>query len=286
MNESQVLEKIVSTLPAVNCCHSRTSALYDLLRIVARKEVERLFSDRKNRKKTFKPFGELVFPYHKMGAVDSLNLFDLDELIIFSFYWLNRKKYRRVVDIGANIGLHSIMLDKCGYNVRCYEPDPQTFTILQRNLKLNKCAKVKPFNEAVSSKEGKLEFIRVCGNITGSQRAGYKENPYGKLERFPVRVEAIKPIIEWADLIKLDAEGHEKEIILATNRKQWLGTDAFIEVESSKNATAVYAHFKKLRLNLFSQKLNWQRVKSVKDIPISYKQGSLFVTGRDRMPWE
>lgn len=286
MKESPLLEKMILALPSVSCYHNRKTDLYDLLRQVARKEVELLFSDRGITKRSFKPFGDLVFPYHRMGAVDSLNLFDMDELIIFSFYWANRKRYKKLADIGANIGLHSIILNKCGFDVRCFEPDPQTFKFLQRNLKLNKCARVRPFNEAVSASEGQLEFVRVLGNITGSHLAGAKKNPYGKLERFPVRVEAIAPIIEWADFIKLDAEGHEREIILATTRKQWLKTDAMVEIENEKNAAAVYSHFTKLGINLFSQKLNWQRVKNVKDMPISYKQGSLFVTSRDRMPWQ
>jgi hypothetical protein len=41
---------------------------------------------------TFGPFGEISVPYHTMGAVDTLDLFGLDELIIFSFYWANRAR--------------------------------------------------------------------------------------------------------------------------------------------------------------------------------------------------
>src|SRR5437016_1885028 len=62
----------------------------------------------------FGPFGELTLPYRRMGAIDSIDLFGLDELIIFSFYWANRKRYRRTVDIGANIGVHSILMARCG----------------------------------------------------------------------------------------------------------------------------------------------------------------------------
>ena len=55
----------------------------------ARKEIISLFSNNVDQQAVdFKPFGELIFPYHKMGAIDSLNLFDLDELIIFSLFAL------------------------------------------------------------------------------------------------------------------------------------------------------------------------------------------------------
>src|SRR5690349_11853642 len=71
----------------------------------------------------FGPFGPLALPYRRMGAIDSVDLFGLDELILFAFYWANRSRYRRSVDIGANIGLHSIVMARCGLAVRSFEPD-------------------------------------------------------------------------------------------------------------------------------------------------------------------
>ena len=44
-----------------------------------------------------------------MGKINSSHLLGL-EIIIFTFYILNRKKISRVVDLGANIGMHSIIL--------------------------------------------------------------------------------------------------------------------------------------------------------------------------------
>ena len=284
-NSASILESLFLALSSLSDEHVPGSKLHALLKQVARREVEDLFSDDEPQIKDFKPFGDLVFPYHKMGAIDSLNLFDLDELIIFSFYWINRGRYRRVLDIGANIGLHSIILSKCGFEVQSYEPDPQHFEILRRNLALNNCSNVQTFNAAVSSKAGKLEFVRVLGNLTASHLAGSKPNPYGDLERFPVKVEAIEPLITWADLIKLDVEGHEKEVLLATNHGHWLSTDALVEIESEGNAAAIYKHFTTLGIQLFSQKTNWQLVRDVADMPTSYSQGTLFITCKREMPW-
>lgn len=284
--KSNVYEKLFQALPVIRSQHAPTTELYALLKQVARNQVEELFSGQDSVPREFKPFGELVFPYHKMGAIDSLNLFDIDELIILSFYWANRKRYKKVADIGANIGLHSIVLSKCGYEVRSFEPDPQTFKVLQRNVGLNKSASVTPFNAAVSSQDGQMEFIRVLGNTTGSHLAGSKSNPYGALEKFPVKVAGIGAIIDWADLIKMDAEGHEKEILPATTRAQWLKADAMIEVENKENAGIVFKHFNDLGINMFAQKLNWQPVKKVEDMPSGYKEGSLFVTAKNEMPWQ
>ncbi len=285
MPSPSFFENLFLALPDLNAHHAHGTNTYVFLKQIIRKEVENLFSSSETLGREFKPFGELIFPYYKMGAIDSMNLFDLDELIIFSFYWINRKKYQCVVDIGANIGLHSIILNKCGFKVRAYEPDPKHFEILQRNLSLSNCSDVDTFNMAVSNKAGVMEFVRVLGNTTGSHLAGSKANPYGDLERFPVKVESIASIIKGADLVKLDAEGHEKEIILTTNLNHWLNTDALVEVENKDNAVAIYEHFKKLGVQLFSQKINWKQVRDAGDMPTSYREGTLFATCRSEMPW-
>ena len=285
MNAKSILELLLQSLPSLSGQHAPGSITYELLKQVARLEVERLFYECAPESRKFMPFGELIFPYYKMGAVDSLNLFDFDELIIFSFYWNNRKRYRCVLDLGANIGLHSILLSKCGFNVRAYEPDPQHFEILQRNLSLNNCSNVEAINAAISSKAGKAEFVRVLGNTTGSHLAGSKADPYGHLERFPVEVEAIGPLLAWADLIKLDVEGHETEVLLSINKDVWLNTDALVEIENENNAAVIFDYCRTTGIQLFSQKSGWQLVDDVDNMPTSYRDGTLFITGKSEIPW-
>jgi FkbM family methyltransferase len=284
MQQSSTLDGLLTALPAIHPHHVPGTPLYDLLKQVASREVESLFRSGAAESR-FGPFGGLTFPYESMGAVDSLNLFDLDELILFSFYWCNRQRYRRVVDIGANIGLHSIVLARCGFEVRCYEPDPRHFRLLKRNLAANGCARVTPVNAAVSRQPGRMEFVRVLGNTTGSHLAGAKPAPYGELERFPVDVAAIGPLLQWADLVKLDVEGHEAEILLATTREHWSGTDAVVEIGSQANAEAVFDHLEQLGVRMFSQKQGWAPVDDGSMMPTSYRDGSLFITCRTAMPW-
>ena len=280
------MENIFLTLPTIADFHAPTGAVYELLKKIAREEIEKLFAQARPRTVQLKPFGKLLFPYHKMGNVDSLNLFDFDELIIFSFYWLNRHRYRRVADIGANIGLHSILLERCGFRVRAYEPDPEHFKVLRRNLKLNKCSRIKPFASAVSNKVGQAEFIRVLGNTTGNHIAGSKANLYGELEKIRVRVKSIQPIIKWADFLKIDVEGHEKEILLATAGGDWRKSDALVEIGNEENARQIFGHFKKMGVNLFAQKINWQPVRKLTQMPFSYQDGSLFISRKNKMPWQ
>jgi FkbM family methyltransferase len=265
--------------------HMPGSPEYTRLKQEIRTEVEKCFSIAEPKAVAFGPFGELVFPYFKMGNIDSMNLFDLDELIIFSFYWKNRKKYHRVLDVGANIGLHSVILSKCDYEVQSYEPDPIHFKMIERNLELNKCRNVKVVQAAVSSQQGEMEFIRVLGNTTGSHLAGSKPNPYGQLEKFIVKVDSFKPLLAWADLVKMDVEGHEKVVLESTRRGDWTGKDALVEIENEENAAAVYEYSKVLGVNLFTQKTGWQKVSRREDMPSSYHDGTLFVSSKSKMPW-
>jgi FkbM family methyltransferase len=285
MDHSPILDGLLGALPAARGQHSPACDLYGLLKQVARREVESLFRSADEAPRGFGPFGRLAFPYVSMGAVDSLSLFDLDELILFSFYNQNRGRYRRVLDVGANVGLHSVVLSRCGFEVRCFEPDPTHFRLLRRNLTLNGCATVTPHNAAVSSGAGTLEFVRVLGNTTGSHLAGAKPSPYGELERFPVRVEAIGPLLEWADLVKMDVEGHEAEILLSTQRRHWVDTDGVVEIGSADNARRVFDHFRTLGVGMFAQKNGWRPVAALADVPASYRDGSLFISCKDEMPW-
>jgi FkbM family methyltransferase len=286
MSQSQFLEDLLITLPSLREHHCPTQPVYRLLKRQARQEIERLFGADAPAPPQLAPFGMLQFPYFRMGAVDTLNLFDFDELVIFSFYWHNRNRYRRVADLGANLGLHSIILSRCGFEVRSFEPDPTHYGLLKRNLALNACTTVFPTQAAISHETGAREFVRVLGNTTGSHLAGAKASPYGDLERFSVQVVELSPLLQWADLIKMDIEGHEADVLLASKPEEWRHTDAVVEIGTEANARAVFEHFKGSPVNLFAQKSGWNLVKDLKAMPASHRDGSLFLTFEKEMPWE
>lgn len=283
--KSEILDSLILSLPELTDSHAPGTQFYNFMKKTLRKEIELLFNGNEDGAIEIASFGKINFPYFSMGNIDSLNLFDLDEIMIFTYYWANRHRYKKVIDIGANIGLHSIMLSKCGYNVTSYEPDPVHFQMLNRNLMSNNIHTVKTVNMAVSSKSGEMEFVRIKGNTTGSHLAGSKPNPYGDLDRFNVKIIDFNFLLDGVDFIKMDVEGHEKEIIINTSKSIWERLDAFIEIENKDNAEAIYEHFKELGINLFSQKINWAQVGSVDDMPINYKEGTLFVSNKKKMVW-
>ena len=280
------LGEIIEALPALAAQHARSSVTYQVFDERARAAVAASGLTREfGEAVSLGCFGTIVFPFTRMGAISTLDLFGLDELIIFSFYSVNRNRYRSAADIGANLGLHSILMGKCGWNVMAYEPDPEHAKLLRSNLDRNDSASVELIEAAVSDKPGTLEFVRVLGNTTSSHLAGAKNDAYGPLERFPVRVETIAAIMPTVDFIKMDAEGQEKVIILGTNAEHWESTDMMVEVGSEDNAAAIFAHLRKIGVHAFAQKIGWSLVESFDDMPTHYKNGSLFITRKPAMPW-
>ena len=58
-----------------------------------------------------------------------------------------------------------------------------------------------------------------------------------------------------------------------------------IEVGSAKNRERIFNFFKDQNVNLFAQKKNWLKVENLEDMPASYKEGSLFISCKEFVPW-
>ena len=282
---SNTISELLKLLPDIHDHHSPNNNLYLFLKQLVLDKVSNIFGPETSEPQEFGDFGKLLFPFHSMGSVTSTNLFDLDELILFSFYWRNRDLYKKVVDIGANIGLHSILMNRCGFDVNSYEPDPEHIKILEKNIKLNDCRNIRVIGAAVSDRSEKGEFIRLLNNTTGSHIAGAKTHPYGPMETFPVDLISSEKVVEDADLIKIDAEGNENKIVTSIPYDFWSKSDALVEVGNEKNSAEIFSHFQNSEINLFAQNLNWSRVTDVSQMPKTYRDGTLFISFRKTMPW-
>jgi FkbM family methyltransferase len=265
--------------------HSRTSDWWERHADLFSAEIE-LFHSPKNESINLGEIGSIEFPYVSFGTINTTHLFGLDELIIFSWYFKNKDKYAKVLDLGANIGLHSLVLSKLGFLVNAYEPDPKHFELLEKVVALNHLTKVTVHPRAVSKSNGKMNFTRVLGNTTGSHLSGAKDAPYGELEEFDVDVDGIDTILkEKFDFVKMDVEGHEVVLLSAISRENILETEFMLEIGTSENAKLAYLEIKRLGLNAFSQKNNWDLVRSIDDLPTSHREGSLFLTMKPKMDW-
>jgi FkbM family methyltransferase len=269
------LESILSAIPEILPSLHRGTPTYALLDKVAHDAVGKSgFAD--DGSDRLGEIGSITLPFREMGAITTLDLFGLDELILFSWYWANKGRYQRVADLGANVGLHSIVMSKIGWAVDSYEADPQIAEVLRANLELNNVGSVQVHNVAVSDAAGQSEFVRVLGNLTGSHLAGDKNSPYGQLERFVVPTVGIGSIMARAEFIKMDVEGSEARIVEATTHDDWNGTDVVLEIGIEDNAARIFAHLSRLGVRMFSQKNSWAKVETFDQLPFHHTQGLVF----------
>lgn len=214
----------------------------------------------------------LNIPKVSFGNVDSDALFGPLDQEVFDFYERNKGRYKRALDIGANIGVHSILMSRQDWMVVAYEPDPAHYRQAHGNCIANEVA-FRLGQCAVSNRSGRATFVRVSNNTTGSHLEGEKR-PYGPVERFEVDLVDCRPLFEWADFAKIDCEGHEATILETVTNK---GCEFMVEITNKENAKRIYDHFKLLGMGMWAQKVNWGEVKGLEDVPSHHTEGHLFI---------
>ena len=232
--------------------------------------------------------GPILFPYFKMGDISSVNLFGLDELVLFAFYFANRARYKKTLDLGANIGLHTLVMKKLGFETVSYEPDTIHLSQIEKVLELNGFSNDGVRPKAISDHNGTMEYLRVLGNTTGSHLIGAKENVYGPTDVVAVEVDDILQVFldEKFDFVKMDVEGHEAVLLNRITPESMICTDIMLEIGSKKNAVEIYRILGEKKIPAYSQKNNWGRVQSLEDLPSHHTQGSLFLSMRGAPNWD
>lgn len=224
----------------------------------------------------------IKFPYVSMGKIDSLDLFGPSELMILQLYEENSDRWCNVLDIGANLGLHSIIMCELTWKVKAFEPQPDIYKLLVGNLEANSSHSVKAFQKAVHTSAGTVDFVRVLNNLTGSHIDGFK-NSYGPRETIKVETVDCKTLWPGTDFAKIDCEGNEAELCLTMTEEDMSHMDCILEVRNTENAARICSHFMNMNVSMWSQKINWKRVTTFSDMPMSNRDGSLFV-GHNK-PW-
>ena len=236
----------------------------------------------------FAEFGSIKFPFFKMGKIDSAKLFGLDELILFSFYYTNRNRYKKILDLGANIGLHTLIMKKLGFQVISYEPDSVHLVQIEKVMNLNNLNTEGLIPRAISDKRGAMDYIRILGNTTGSHLLGSKEEVYGPTEVVSVEVDDILEVLSEGsfDFVKMDVEGHEVVLLNRITTQSITYTDIMLEIGSEKNANAIFSILLDKKIPAYAQKINWARVEKLQDMPSHHTHGSLFLSMQGPPNWD
>lgn len=128
---------------------------------------------------------------------------------------LERMKGPVVLDIGANIGNHTLALSTSSSAIYAFEPTPEIFRLLSENIAQNNLAGVRAINKGLSDHNGQASIhIHRSGNLGATslyQRAEGTEEMTVDLVRGDDIVAELG--IEQVDFIKLDVEGHEPNVL-------------------------------------------------------------------------
>lgn len=126
------------------------------------------------------------------------------------------------MDIGANLGFFSLTMARAGFHpVLAYEPIPETYSRLIRNIALNRglADKIRPFNCGLGRNSGWVDFC-VAPNSPGQNKishAGANAVTYATTAKCKVVTLAetlASNGIEHVRLMKIDVEGYEHQVLL------------------------------------------------------------------------
>jgi FkbM family methyltransferase len=125
------------------------------------------------------------------------------------------------LDIGANIGNHSLVIAGESRRLIAFEPIPFLFEVLANNLKLNHFEHATALNVGLSniSKSAKI-FVDRSGNLGSSsitERHGDGDLLDIKLRQGDELLEEIG-VEHSVDFIKIDVEGHEAQALLGLEK--------------------------------------------------------------------
>lgn len=144
--------------------------------------------------------------------------FDKEELHCLSSQLFNRMTTRRIcLDIGANIGNHSLVFAEHFNRVLAFEPNPRTFKLLEINSELAR--NIVPHRLGASNRKGTVaayeDALNLGATTTNKAISGHREvHQKGVISRVQFDVDRLDDFLSESDLnqidfVKLDVEGHE-----------------------------------------------------------------------------
>jgi FkbM family methyltransferase len=124
-------------------------------------------------------------------------------------------EFDSLIDVGANIGNHSVYLSKYFKKVIAFEPNPFTYEILRLNTTL--FDNIKPVNIGLSSIPSSLYLSEDMRNLGGSQMYKNKDDIPKGLNVRDINLARLDDVLteDYGKdiLLKIDIEGHELDAL-------------------------------------------------------------------------
>lgn len=144
------------------------------------------------------------------------------EIENFSFFENCKFENPVILDLGAHIGLFSILMAKqCNGNAKIYsfEGSPETFKILEKHISINNFnGIINPINQVISDQKGEINFfVSSSKGDNANSISNYKENER-KLSSIRINSTSIDSFVKEhnlnkLDFFKIDVEGAECKVI-------------------------------------------------------------------------
>ena len=135
-----------------------------------------------------------------------------------------------VLDVGAHIGAFSTAVCAAyrGTTVSAFEPTPETFQYLRRNIAQNGLAsRIMPFNAAISPYGGPVP-LHVAGPADSTNRILPAPSPGAISVPSIALTKALTCFGRHFDVCKLDCEGAEYDLLDATGPDAWDGVQLML----------------------------------------------------------
>lgn len=190
------------------------------------------------------------WPTFEMFVEDVYHLHDLRDVLL--------DEGDVILDLGAHIGTSAVLFARRWPEAKivCVEPNPGTFSYLERNIAANTVDAVL-HNEAVGARDGETTLFGVddasCEASTSFKVPGASTN---------VKVAAFSRLLSESPgpvkIVKLDCEGAEHEVFAASNHDLWSGVDVLLlEYHRTEDPMSEWAETEK-RVNDLGFETTWQ----------------------------
>jgi len=119
-----------------------------------------------------------------------------------------------VIDVGANIGNHSIFFARyCSAKVISFECNPIAVELLHKNIKANQCEEAIEVIERAASTSDSVLLIPAPMHNLGMAATAVSDNTQSASRAKAQKLDELLTELERCDLIKIDVEGAELDVL-------------------------------------------------------------------------
>lgn len=171
---------------------------------------------------------------------------------------------KTMLDIGGNIGQHSLLLAPYCKEIYAFEPIPEVYNSFKKSIEANQYKNITLQNIAIGNKKEVKTFNFVSDNAGASSFSEVKDRETTSIQVKIDVLENLLPKNSKFDVVKMDVEGHEAVVILGNKEIFIKNSPIFfmefspssIEAEGTYDSKELVDFFLENNYEIYSQNLN------------------------------